>query len=196
MDLKTLLGDSYKDDITLEEINEYLRDKDFVDKTILPKSVDKAKFDKTASELAAANKRVKELETENMTGEQKLQAALEAAEQARVDFNKKSAKLEVEKILVASGLKEKDYNSIIDGIVKEDVEASKTLANQFVSILSTQRELIEKSLKAELLKQTPKPKNGSKDDLTIDEFKNMTLTDKARFKLEHPEEYKILAGGN
>ena len=195
MNLQTLLGDSYKTDITLEEIDEYLKDKEFVDKSVLPKSVDKAKFDKTASELAAANKRVKELESENMTSEQKLQAALDAAEQARVDFKKKSSKLEVEKILVGAGLTEKDYNTLIDGIVQEDEETSKTLANQLVSVIASQREKIENSLKSELLKQTPKPQNGYKDDLAINEFKNMTLTDKAKFKLEHPEEYKILSGG-
>lgn len=71
MDIKTLLGDAYKDGMTLDEINAALADKNFVDPTTLPKSVEKTVFDKTASELAKANKRVKELEEANMTADEK-----------------------------------------------------------------------------------------------------------------------------
>ena len=50
MELKDLLGDKYRDDLTIEEINALLADKNFVDPSTLPKSVEKSVFDKTASE--------------------------------------------------------------------------------------------------------------------------------------------------
>ena len=55
-DLKTLLGDQFKEGMTIEEITAALADKTFVDPSTLPKSVTKDIFDKTASELAKAKK--------------------------------------------------------------------------------------------------------------------------------------------
>ena len=51
MDLKTLLGDAYKENMTLDEINEALEGMNLVDPSTLPKSVSKEVFDKTASSL-------------------------------------------------------------------------------------------------------------------------------------------------
>jgi uncharacterized coiled-coil protein SlyX len=70
MDLKTLLGDDYKDGMTIEEINAALADKNFVDSSTLPKSVSKEVFDKTASELAAVKKKLRELQESSMTAEE------------------------------------------------------------------------------------------------------------------------------
>ena len=61
MDIKTLLGDTYKEGMTIDEINAALADKNFVDPTTLPKSVTKDVFDKTASELAKVKKELKDL---------------------------------------------------------------------------------------------------------------------------------------
>ena len=70
-DLKTLLGDAYKEGMTVDEINKALADKDLVDRSTLPKTVLKETFDKTASELAELKKKFKTLEESSMTAEEK-----------------------------------------------------------------------------------------------------------------------------
>lgn len=74
MDLKTLLGGAWKEGMTAQEIEAALKDKDLVDKASLPKSVSKDQFDKTASELAALKKQLKE----RMTAEEAERAEKEA----------------------------------------------------------------------------------------------------------------------
>ena len=55
----------------------------------------------------------------------------------------------------------------------------------------------EKVLKAELLKDTPKPPVGEGNKgLTREEFSKWSLADKAQFAKENPEKYKEFYGGN
>ena len=55
----------------------------------------------------------------------------------------------------------------------------------------------EKTLRAEILKDTPAPPagNGGKS-VTKDDFSKLTLTEKAKFAQENPEQYKEFYGGN
>lgn len=120
MDIKELLGDAYKEGMTIEEINTALADKNFVDPSTLPKSVSKELYDKTSSELAKYKKENEDLKSASLTDNEKLQKALGDAETARLDFVKKSVRLDVEKVFVDGGLTEDEYKDIIDGIVTAD----------------------------------------------------------------------------
>ena len=160
MDLKTLLGDAYKENMTLDEINEALADKNFVDPSTLPKSVEKSVFDKTASELAKVKKELKALQESSMTDAEKLQAELDKAKETQANYNKELSKLRAKEIFVAAGLTEKDYASILDVVVSEDEETTKTRAKSMVDLIAAQKAATEKAIKAELLKGTPKPKPG------------------------------------
>ena len=62
MDLKTLLGDAYKENMTLDEINEALEGMNLVDPSTLPKSVSKEVFDKTAFRIGKSEKRIESIE--------------------------------------------------------------------------------------------------------------------------------------
>jgi hypothetical protein len=160
MDLKTLLGDAYKENMTLDEINEALADKNFVDPSTLPKSVEKSVFDKTASELAKVKKELKALQESSMTDAEKLQAELDKAKETQANYNKELSKLRAKEIFVEAGLTEKDYASILDVVVSEDEETTKTRAKSMVDLIAAQKAATEKAIKAELLKGTPKPKPG------------------------------------
>lgn len=167
MDLKTLLGDAYKENMTLDEINEALEGVSLVDPSTLPKSVNKDVFDKTASELSQTKKKVKELQEalkklqeQSMTAEEKLQQALDEAAASKSQYAKELAKLRAKEILVAAGLTEADYNPILDAVVSEDEETTKTRAKSMVDLISAQKAAVEKAVKAELLKGTPKPPAG------------------------------------
>ena len=160
MDLKTLLGDAYKEGMTIDEINAALADKNFVDPTTLPKSVTKDVFDKTASELAKVKRELKALQEASMTADEKLKAELEKATNAQLTYAKELSKLRAKEIFVSAGLTEADYSSILDAVVSEDEETTKTRAKSMVDLISAQKAAVEKAVKAELLKGTPKPPAG------------------------------------
>jgi DNA-binding transcriptional MerR regulator len=160
MDIKTLLGDAYKEGMTIDEINAALADKNFVDPATLPKSVSKEVFDKTASELAKVKKELKDLQETTMTADEKLKAELEKATTAQLTYAKELSKLRAKEIFVSAGLTEADYSSILDAVVSEDEETTKTRAKSMVDLISAQKAAVEKAVKAELLKGTPKPPAG------------------------------------
>lgn len=164
MDLKTLLGDAYKEGMTIDEINAALADKNFVDPATLPKSVAKDVFDKTASELAKVKKELKDLQESTMTADEKLKAELEKATTAQLTYKKELSKLRAKEIFVSAGLTEADYSSILDAVVSEDEETTKARAKSMVDLISAQKAAVEKAVKAELLKGTPKPPAGDGGD--------------------------------
>jgi DNA-binding transcriptional MerR regulator len=164
MDLKTLLGDAYRENMTLDEINAALADKNFVDPATLPKSVAKDVFDKTASELAKVKKELKDLQESTMTADEKLKAELEKATTAQLTYKKELSKLRAKEIFVSAGLTEADYSSILDAVVSEDEETTKARAKSMVDLISAQKAAVEKAVKAELLKGTPKPPAGEGGD--------------------------------
>lgn len=160
MNLKELLGDAYKEGMSFEEIEAALADKELVDPSTLPKSVSKEVFDKTASELSKVKKELKALKEASMTDVEKLQAELDKAKEAQALYNKELSKLRAKEIFVTAGLTETDYASILDIVVSEDEETTKTRAKSMVDLITAQKAAAEKAIKAELLKGTPKPKPG------------------------------------
>jgi len=197
MDIKDLLGDAFRDDMTIEEINAALADKTFVDPNTLPKSVSKEIFDKKASELAKVTKELNELKNSTLTEGDKVKKALEDAETARIEFLKKSTKLDVEKVFVEGGLKSEDYKDIIDDIVSENTEASVALAKNFMTIISSQKTAIEKAVKADLLKGSPKPPAGTGgEEITKEKFADMGYEARLQLSLDNPTLYEQLVGEN
>lgn len=158
--LKELLGDAYKEGITLEEIETALAEKDLVDRTELGEVVSKATFDKTASELSALKKELKKLKESSMTAEEKVQEELNKAQELQKTYAKELAKLKAKEIFVEAGLIEKDYASLLDAVVSEDEEVTTTRAKAMVDVINAQKQAVEQAVKAELLKGTPKPPAG------------------------------------
>ena len=135
MDLKALLGDSYKDGMTIDEINAALAGKNFVDPTTLPPSVSKEQFDRTASEAARYKKELSEAKAAGLTDAEKLKKLQEEAIEAQRNFTLKSNRMDVEKVLIAAGLAEADYAPFIDTIVTESAESSKAAAEGIAKML-------------------------------------------------------------
>ena len=55
----------------------------------------------------------------------------------------------------------------------------------------------EKTIKAELLKNTPTPPAGEgSDTMTKDKLLKLSPSDRYKYSVEHPEEYKKIYGGN
>ena len=193
MNLKELLGDAYREDMTLEEVEQALEGINLVDPDKLPKSVSKEVFDKTASELARVKKELKELQEKNMTAEEKLKLELEKAAESQAQYKRELAKLRATEIFVAAGLTEDDYKTLLDIVVSEDEEATKVRAKSMVDVIASQKTAVEKAVKAELLKGTPKPEPGDPSKgVTLEDFRKMSLMEKQRFAMENPELYQSI----
>lgn len=158
--LKKLLGDQWKDDITVEEIQEALKDRQLVDRTTLPKSVSKETFDKTASELATLKKELRELQQSSMTAEEQLQIAMDEANALKQQYTKDISRLRVKEVFTEGGLLEGDYKDVIDALVSEDESESRDRATRIVQMIKAREEQVEKAVREQLLKGTPKPDGG------------------------------------
>ena len=147
-------------------------------------TVSKATFDKTASELAAVKKQLREKQTD-----EEAKAAQEAADRAALIERAEKAEnaLAVSNYVaayVSMGYDEKLAKSTAEAMVKGDTDT--VLKNQKVHI-----ENREKALKAELLKQTPPPAAGGSDTaMKKEEFAKLSLPEKQKFATENPEIYK------
>ena len=191
MNLKELLGDAYREDMTVEEVGQALKELNLVDPSTLPKSVDKKVFDKTASELADYKRQLRELQEQNLTAEEKLKLELEKAAEAQTQYAVELSKLRATEIFVTSGLTEDDYKSLLDIVVTADEESTKARAKSMVDLIASQKKATEKAVKAELLKGTPKPVVGDPDQgMTLEQFRKLSLMDKQRIAIENPEVYK------
>ena len=116
----------------------------------------------------------KKLQEADLTDAEKIQKALQDAESAKLDFARKSNRLDVEKILVAAGLKAEDYEALIDTLVSDDAEKSKSAATAFADIVSKQKEAAVQKTKEEMMDntQTPGGDGGGEVEKTED-VKNM-----------------------
>lgn len=191
MNLRDLLGDAYKDEMTVEEIEVALGD-------ITPPSNDsseierlKAALSKSNSEAAGYKKQLREKMTED---EQKAQKEAEERAELQEKYDKLLHKTEVSENkarLLALGYDEKLANETAEAMVSGDLE--KVFSNQ----LKHQQNL-EKKIRADVLKDTPPPVGGNGDDvMTFEKLKQMSPEQRYEFSIKNPEQYKTLyEGGN
>lgn len=152
--------------------------------------VSKSTFDKTASELAAAKKSLKEKMTED-----EAKAVAEAEEKAKLLA--RVEQLELEKAVtgytasyLAMGYDEKLAKSSAEALAKGDNET--LFKNQKIHA-----DAREKALRAELLKGTPTPPAGKPEGgMKKEDFMKMTLAQKTKFAQENPDAYNEFYGGN
>ena len=152
--------------------------------------VKKDVFDKTASELASVKKQLKEKMTDDEAAKQKEQ---EEREELQSKYEKLLHDSEVSKNkakLLALGYEEKLADDTAEAMVTGDLE--KVMANQKKHL-----EAVEKKVRAEALKDTPKPTgDGDSKTMTLEKLRGMTPSERYTYSQEHPEEYKELYGGN
>ena len=119
----------------------------------------------------------KKVQDADLTDAEKIQKDVKDAADAKKDYEKKVNKLDAEKILVAAGLTEEDYKDLIDGIVSEDAEATKTMATNLSTLIKNQKDSAIKKTKEELMDGTNTPGgsgggSGNPDEKT-DDVKNV-----------------------
>lgn len=119
----------------------------------------------------------KKLQDADLTDAEKIQKALKDASDSKTKYEKELNKLDAEKILVAAGLTEDDYKDLIDGIVSDDAEKTKTLATNLSTLIKNQKDSAAQKAKEELMDSTKTPGGGngggSGEDEKTDDVKNV-----------------------
>lgn len=156
MNLKDLLGDAYKDDLTVEDISTAIADLDLVDRASATKGmIRKDTFDKTASELAGLKKQLRERMTADeqakIDREAQDKAIMEELESLRKD---KQLNQHVTRYLKL-GYDEELAQSTAEALVNQDFD--KVFANQQAFLTKREREL----LKAQTLNNDKRPPAGN-----------------------------------
>ena len=152
--------------------------------------VSKATFDKKASEASELGKQLRAKQTD-----EEAKAAKEAEEKASLiarleELEREKSVNEYTTSYLALGYDEKLAKATAEAVVKGDMAT--VFANQ-----KSHMESREKTLRAELLKETPAPAAGTKDvGMTMDKFKKLSPQERYDFSVANPEEYKNLYGGN
>ena len=190
MNIKDLLKDAYKEGMTIEEINAALEGIDLpTDNTSEIERLRNA-LSKSNSEAADYKKQLREKMSadeikakEDSERYEDLQTKYEALlKESNISKNKAR--------LLALG-----YN---DALATETAEAmengeiDKVFANQKKHI-----ESVEKRIREDALKDTPKPTGGSgKSTITKETLKGMSPLERHVFSVQNPELYKEIYGGN
>lgn len=130
-------------------------------------AVDEAEL-KRLQEAAAAYEKLQE---EGLPESEQLKKLIADTEKAKADFTKKANRLEAEKILLAAGVKLEESESLIEGIISEDLERTTTLASSLAKLLADQKEAVERATKQKLMDDTKtsgggKGSSGKDSDLT------------------------------
>lgn len=148
--------------------------------------VKKEVFDKTASELASKKK---ELNDKLTADEKKEQEDKEAHDRLQADYDKLLRESTISKYkakFLGMGYDEKLADDTATALADGDNE--RVFANQKKHI-----EAVEKRVRADVLKDTPKPTpDGDSQLMTKDKYRKMSPLERQAFAEKNPEEYKSL----
>ena len=163
-DLKELLGDAYKEDMTFEDINAALAERELVDKSQYDGFVPKTLLEKANSEAADYKKKWKAA-----ASEQEQKQIEDAEKQAQIEEElktlRRSSKVsEYEKQHLALKYDEKDAREIAEALYDGDMDTVFRLQKKH-------EEALQKSIKADLMKDMPTPPAGNQT--TIDYSKQI-----------------------
>ena len=190
MNIKDLLKDAYKDGMTIDEINTALEGIEMP--TDNSAEIDRLKNALSKSNSEAAN--YKKQLNEKLTAEEI--KAKEDAEKWEELIKERDALLREKTVAghkakyLALGYDEKLATETAEAMANGELD--KVFANQRKHI-----ESVEKKIRADVLKETPKPEGGnSSGTITKEQFSKMAIDEQYKFSVEHPEEYKKLYGGN
>lgn len=167
-DLQTLLGDSYKEGMTLEEVNAALAEKEFVDRSTMDGYVPKKLLEDANSEAADYKK--------------KWRATLSEVEQKRQDEADEKAALQAEnaKLKKESALARLTGNYLSLGY---DAENAKKIAeavydgdtDEVFRMQTKHQEDMKKNIEADLMKKMPDSPSGNPTKVDFSKQKEAAL---------------------
>lgn len=148
--------------------------------------VRKEVFDKTASELAAKKKELNEKLSEDDKAKQKEKEEREELQAAYEKLLRESEISKFKATYLSMGYDDKLAEDTAVAMADGNTEA--VFANQ-----KKQIENIKKAMKAELLKDTPKPTgDGNSKTMTLEKLRKLNPMERESWSRKNPEEYKTL----
>jgi hypothetical protein len=190
MNIKDLLKDAYKDGMSLEEINKALESIELP--TDNSGEIERLRnaLSKSNSEAADYKKQLREKMSDE---ERKAKEDNERYEelQSKYEILLKESNISKNKArLLALGYE--------DGLATETAEAMEN--GEIEKVFAAQKrhiESVEKRIREDALKDTPKPTGGSgKNTITKEQLRGMTAQERYDFSVKNPEQYKEAYGGN
>ena len=190
MNIKDLLKDAYKEGMSVEDIEKALESIEMP--TDSSAEIDRLKnaLSKSNSEAAEYKKQLRE----KMSAEEL--KAKEDAEKLEALIKERDALLREKTIsghkaqYLALGYEESLANETAEALANGELD--KVFANQ-----KKHNESVEKKIRADVLKGTPKPEGGTgSETITKESFSKMSIAEQFKYSVDHPEEYKKLYGGN
>lgn len=190
MTIKDLLKDAYKEGMTVEEIEAALEGIELPNDNSAEIDRLKAALSKSNSEAADYKKQLRE---KMSADELKAKEDAESREKLQNDYDALLRKVNLSENkakFLALGYDEKLAESTAEAMLDGDLNT--VFANQKKHL-----DAVEKKIRADVLKDTPKPEGGKgSETLTKEQFSKMSVQEQYKFSVDHPEEYKKLYGGN
>lgn len=190
MNIKDLIGDAYKEGMSVQDIEKALEG-------IEMPTDNSAEIDRLKNALSKSNSEAAEMKKqlrEKMSAEEL--KAKEDAEKMEALIKERDALLREKTIAghkanyLALGYDEKLANETAEAMANGEID--KVFANQ-----KKHNEALEKKIRADVLKETPKPEGGNGSEIiTKEKFSQMSIAEQLKYSVDHPEEYKKLYGGN
>ena len=189
MDIKKLLKDAYKEDMTAEELVKALEGVEFVDNS---HEIEKLKnaLSKSNSEAADYKRQLREKMSDDERKVKEVEDA-QAKLLEELEALRKKDKLSTSKArFLTLGYSEELATSAAEAFVDGNMDAVFDIQKKYTESLS-------KKIKADLIKDTPTPekKDGGDNPITKDMLGKMNPIERHKFSLEHPDEYKEIYGG-
>lgn len=192
-DLRTILGDAYREGMTLAEVDTALADIELMTKadaeTMATQraAATKRLLDTANKKLADANKKSTDVGAENANLLERI-AALEERDKA----NTRASEIATHKAsLLAQGYTEELAAATAEALV--DGNTAVVLANQGAFLAAQTAKIREEVMQGT---KPPAGGNGGQPTMTKEELSKMTLAEKVKFAAENPDKYKEFYGGN
>ena len=190
MKIQDLLKDAYKEGMTVEEIQAALEAVEFP--TDQSAEIDRLK--KANSNLSSENAEWKRKHREALSEEErKSQEVADELKQLREQNEKLLRESNVSKHkakFLGMGYEEALATDAATAMADGDME-------KLFSYQQKHQEALEKKIRADALKGTPKPVPDKGDGvMTLEKFRKMSPAERFEYSQKNPDEYKTLYGGN
>ena len=190
MKFKDLLKDAYKEGMTLEEIETALADVELPADQSGEIEKLKAALSKSNSENAEWKKKHREALSEEERKAQEMADRMKQLEEQNATLVRESNVSKHKAKFLGMGYEEALAGDAAVAMADGDME-------KLFSYQQKHQEALEKKIRADALKGTPKPVPDKGDGaMTLENLRKMSAQERYEFSQKNPDEYKTLYGGN
>ena len=190
MKLKDLLKDAYKEGITVEEIESALAEVEIPADQSAEIARLKTALTKSNSENAEWKKKHREALSEEERKAQETAELLKKLQERNAELERESCVSKHKAKFLGMGYEEALASDAAVALADGDMD-------KLFSYQLKHQEALEKKIRADALKGTPKPVPDKGDGaMTLENLRKMSAQERYEFSQKNPDEYKSLYGGN